>query len=227
MKFFIDTAMVEEIRQAEAMGLLDGVTTNPSLMARALGSADRDEALAHLRRITEIVSGPVNAEVVGTEADDIVTEGLELARIAPNIVVKVPMLPEGLKAIKRLKAEGIRTNCTLVFSPVQALLAAKAGADYISPFIGRLDDIGHTGMDVIREMRAIFDRYQFSSEVLAASIRHPLHVKEAALAGADVCTMPFKVLTQLAKHALTDVGLEQFLADWRQMEEGVKQPANV
>lgn len=214
MKFFIDTADLEEIRQANAMGVLDGVTTNPSLVKKA-GGVDFHE---HIYTICEIVDGDVSAEVVATTYDGILEEGRVLAAIHKNVVVKVPLIEEGIKAIKTFSEEGIRTNCTLCFSPTQALLAAKAGATYISPFIGRLDDISHNGMDLIRTIVQIYDNYGYQTEVLAASIRHPLHVVEAALAGAHVATLPFSVIRKLVSHPLTDKGLEQFLADWRSYE---------
>lgn len=214
MKFFIDTADLEEIRQASAMGVLDGVTTNPSLVRKA-GGADFHE---HIYTICEIVDGDVSAEVVSLTYDDIVSEARQLAGIHKNVVVKVPLIEEGIKAIKTLAAEGIRTNCTLCFSPAQALLVAKAGATYVSPFIGRLDDISHTGMDLIRSILRIYGNYGFETQVLAASIRHPLHVVEAALAGAHVATIPFNVIQKLVSHPLTDIGLEKFLADWRAYE---------
>jgi transaldolase len=213
MKFFIDTANVDEIREASAMGILDGVTTNPSLVSK-----EGREFEEVLREIVEIVRGPVSAEVTGTDYDTIMREARHLAGFADNIVVKIPIIRDGLKAIKTCAAEGIRVNTTLCFSANQALLAAKAGAAYISPFLGRLDDVGATGMDLIREIRAIYDNYDFETELLAASIRSPLHVTQAALAGADVATMPFKVLQQLIQHPLTDVGLEKFLADWEKVK---------
>ncbi len=214
MKFFIDTADLDEIRQANAMGVLDGVTTNPSLVKKA-GGVDFHE---HIYTICEIVDGDVSAEVVSTNYEGILGEGRVLAAIHKNVVVKVPLIEEGIKAIKTLTGEGIRTNCTLCFSPTQALLAAKAGATYISPFIGRLDDISHNGMDLIRTIVQIYNNYGYKTEVLAASIRHPLHVVDAALAGAHVATIPFSVIRKLVSHPLTDKGLEQFLADWRAYE---------
>jgi transaldolase len=211
MKFFIDTADLAEIEQANAMGVLDGVTTNPSLVKKAGGS----DFQQHILKICEMVDGDVSAEVVSTTYDDMMAEARDLAAIHENVVVKVPLILEGIKAIKSLAQEGIRTNCTLCFSPTQALLAAKAGAAYISPFIGRLDDISHTGMDLIEQIVTIYGNYGYQTQVLAASIRHPLHVVEAALVGADVATIPFDVLKKLASHPLTDIGLEKFLADWR------------
>lgn len=216
MKLFLDTADVREIREAHSWGILDGVTTNPSLVARE--GRDFHEAL---RDICEIVKGPISAEVVSLEAEEMIAEGRGLAKIADNIVVKVPIIKEGLKAIKALSSDGVRVNTTLIFSSPQALLAAKAGAAYVSPFVGRLDDIGHDGMQLVREMREIFDNYGFRCEILAASIRHPMHVVEAARAGADVATLPFKVLESLLKHPLTDIGLQKFLKDW----EKVPRPA--
>jgi transaldolase len=209
MKFFLDTANVEEIREAASWGVLDGVTTNPTLVSKEDGTFEDI-----LRQICSIVDGPVNAEVVSTEAGKMVEEGKKLAAIHPHITVKIPMIPEGLKAVVRLTSEGIKTNMTLVFSPVQALLAAKAGATFISPFVGRLDDIGHIGMDVVRDAVQIVETYGYSSQILAASLRHPTHVLEAALAGAHISTMPYKVMMQLVKHPLTDIGLERFLSDW-------------
>ncbi|MGD8374504.1 MAG: fructose-6-phosphate aldolase [Acidobacteriota bacterium] len=214
MKFFIDTASVEEIREASDMGVLDGVTTNPSLVAKE-GRAFEEV----LKEIVEIVDGPISAEVVGTDFETIMKEARHLAGFHENIVVKIPIITEGLKAIRACAEEGIRVNVTLCFSANQALLAAKAGATYISPFLGRLDDVGATGMDLIREIRAIYDNFAFDTEILAASIRSPLHVTEAALAGADVATMPFKVIHQLIRHPLTDIGLEKFLADWEKVKK--------
>ena len=209
MKFFIDTANLEEIQEAAAMGILDGVTTNPSLMAKE-GITDVN---GHYLRICEMVDGDVSAEVISTDHDGIVEEGRKLAQIHPNITVKVPMIQEGVKAIRTLASEGIKVNCTLIFNPIQALVAAKAGAKYVSPFIGRLDDIGHEGMQLIEEIRTIFDNYGLDTEILAASIRHNEHLRSAALAGSDVATMPFEVISKMIKHPLTDSGLEKFLAD--------------
>lgn len=223
MKFFIDTADLNEIREANAMGVLDGVTTNPSLMRKA-GGADFHE---HIRQICEIVDGPVSAEVISTDYDGIMAEARELARIHERVVVKIPLILDGIKAVKALAAEGIRTNVTLCFSPTQALIAAKAGATYISPFIGRIDDISGDGMELIRQIRQIYDNYGFETQILAASVRHPMHVVEAALAGADVATIPFAVLQQLIKHPLTDIGLERFLADWRAYQERQRKEAVV
>lgn len=209
MKFFIDTANVKEIREAADMGLVDGVTTNPSLISKE-GRPFKEI----LEDIVAIVDGPVSAEVVSTDAEGMVKEGKGLAKIHKNIVVKLPTILEGLKACRRLTDEGIKTNLTLAFSPSQALLVAKAGATYVSPFIGRLDDISQSGMEVIDQIRLIYDNYDYPTEILAASIRHPMHVVEAAMAGADVATIPFKVIQQLIKHPLTDSGLQKFLSDW-------------
>ena len=209
MHIYLDTASVKEIQEAASLGLLDGVTTNPSLVAKE-GRSFKDVLL----EICNIVDGPISAEVVSVEADAMVKEGRELAQIHKNIVVKCPLIPEGLKATKRLAAEGIRVNVTLCFSPTQALLAAKAGAWCVSPFIGRLDDVSSNGMELIRQIVTIFRNYAFPTKVLVASVRHPQHVVEAALAGGDICTMPFAVFQQLVKHPLTDVGLKKFLADW-------------
>lgn len=209
MKIFLDTADVEAIRYGVELGVVDGVTTNPTLAAKA-GRGFKETVLA----IAEICKGPVSAETVGLDAKQIVKEGRILAQWAPNIIVKVPLLAEGLKAVKQLTDEGIKTNVTLVFSPTQALLAAKAGATFVSPFLGRYDDIGAEGMQLVREIVQIFRNYSFTTEVLAASIRTPLHVTQAALAGADIATMPAKVLDQMIQHPLTDKGLAQFLKDW-------------
>ncbi|HTP13656.1 MAG TPA: fructose-6-phosphate aldolase [Bacteroidota bacterium] len=210
MKFFIDSANIGEIKEAASLGVLDGVTTNPSLVAK-----EGREFRPLLEEICAIVDGPISAEVVATDFNGMMKEGRELAKIHKNIVVKVPLIKEGLKAVKALKSEGIRTNVTLCFSPNQALMAAKAGAYFISPFIGRLDDISHSGMDLIRQVVTIYRNYNYPTEVLVASVRHPLHVVEAAMIGAHVCTIPFKVIDQLIKHPLTDIGLEKFLADWK------------
>ena len=209
MKFYLDTANVKEIQEAASLGLLDGVTTNPSLVAKE-GRSFRDM----LVEICKIVDGPISAEVVSIEADAMVKEGKELAKIHKNIVVKVPLIPEGLKATKRMAAEGIKVNVTLCFSPTQALLAAKAGAWCVSPFIGRLDDISSNGMELIRQILTIYKNYDYKTFVLVASVRHPQHVVEAALAGGHICTMPFTIFQQLVKHPLTDSGLKKFLADW-------------
>jgi transaldolase len=211
MKFFIDTAEVSEIRKAHDLGLVDGVTTNPSLIAKS-GREFREV----ISEITSIVDGPISAEVIALDAEGMVREGQELAKINPkNIVIKVPMTEEGLKAVHVFNSEGIKTNVTLVFSPLQALLAAKAGATYVSPFVGRLDDVGHDGMDGVDQIRTIFDNYGYGTEIIVASVRSPLHVLRAALTGADICTLPYSVITQLAKHPLTDVGIEKFLSDWK------------
>ena len=217
MKFFIDTADLDEIREANDMGVLDGVTTNPTLISR-VGVTDFD---AHIAKICEIVDGDVSAEVVSTDYDGMMEEAHHVAKIADNVVVKIPLIKEGIKAIKSLSSEGIKTNCTLCFSPTQALVAAKAGATYISPFLGRLDDISTDGMQLIAEIVTIYQNYGLETEVLAASIRHPMHVVEAAKIGADVVTMPFKVITNLIKHPLTDIGLERFLADWDKLQESI------
>lgn len=209
MKFFLDTANVKEIQEAASLGLLDGVTTNPSLVAKE-GRSFKEM----LVEICNIVDGPISAEVVSLEADAMVKEGKVLAKIHKNIVVKVPLIAEGLKATKRLAAEGIKVNVTLCFSPTQALLAAKAGAWCVSPFIGRLDDISSNGMELIRQILTIYRNYDFKTQVLVASVRHPQHVVEAALAGGHICTMPFSIFQQMVKHPLTDSGLKKFLADW-------------
>jgi len=212
MKFFIDTGNIEEIKEGIRLGMVDGVTTNPTLVAKE--NKDFDTVV---KEILEIVEGPVSLEVISLDAEGMIAEGRELAKLADNVVVKVPMLTEGLKATKILSNEGIRVNQTLVFSPIQALMAAKAGAAYVSPFVGRLDDISHIGMDLVEQIITIFDNYDFDCEVLVASVRNPLHVLEAALMGADVATIPFKVLVQLAKHPLTDIGVDKFLADWEKV----------
>ncbi len=209
MKFFLDTANVKEIQEAASLGLLDGVTTNPSLVAKE-GRSFKEM----LVEICSIVDGPISAEVVSLEADAMVKEGKALAKIHKNIVVKVPLIAEGLKATKRMAAEGIKVNVTLCFSPTQALLAAKAGAWCVSPFIGRLDDISSNGMELIRQILTIYRNYDFKTQVLVASVRHPQHVVEAALAGGHICTMPFSIFQQMVKHPLTDSGLKKFLADW-------------
>jgi len=214
MKFFLDTADLADIRWAAQRGLIDGVTTNPTLMAQHAGDADPNDVL---REICSVVDGDVSAEVVAVDAHGMYSEGRELAKIAENIVVKIPMIEDGLAATRRLVADGIKVNVTLAFSSVQCLLAAKAGATYVSPFLGRIDDIGHDAMDVIRETRLIFDNYQYETEILAASIRHPRHVAEAALLGADVATIPTGVLKKMLLHPLTDRGLDQFLNDWSKL----------
>jgi transaldolase len=217
MKIFLDTANVKEIREAAGWGILDGVTTNPSLVAK-----EGREFREVLKEICSVVPGPVSAEVVTVTTEEMVREGRDLAKIAKNIVVKIPMIREGLRAIRTLSSEGIKINTTLIFSPTQALLAAKAGASFVSPFIGRLDDISHVGMDIVREMRVIFDNYDFSCEILAASIRNPLHVVDAATVGADIATMPFSVLESLIKHPLTDIGLQKFLKDWEKLPQAAR-----
>lgn len=209
MKLFIDTANVSEIRDAAEMGILSGVTTNPSLVAK-----EGRDFVQVLNEILELVDGPISAEVVSLDADGMVKEGLEYAKMHKNIVIKVPMTSEGLKAVHRFAQQGIRTNVTLVFSANQALLAARAGASFVSPFIGRLDDISFDGIELIRDISGIFDIHGIDTEIIAASIRHPMHVTQAALAGAHIATCPYKVLDQMTKHPLTDQGIERFLADW-------------
>ncbi len=216
MKFFLDTANLTEIRTAQEMGILDGVTTNPTLVSRE--SFESFHSLVH--EICEVVDGPVSAEVTATDFEGMMSEARTLAALAENVVIKVPMIPEGVKAIRACFNEGIRTNCTLVFSANQALIAAKAGATLVSPFIGRLDDVGEIGMDLIRQIVMIYDNYGFDTEVLVASVRHPAHVTESALAGADVVTMPFGVFQKLTKHPLTDIGLASFLKDWEKVTNG-------
>lgn len=213
MKFFIDTADLGEIRQAHSLGLVDGVTTNPSLCAK-LGICEKKQFKEHVHTICELVQGPVSAEVVATETQAMVAEARELAQIHPWVAVKIPMTADGLKATRMLAEEEIRVNVTLIFQPLQALLAAKAGAAYVSPFIGRLDDISHRGMEIVEQIVTIFENYGFDTEIIVASVRHPLHVLEGALAGADIATIPYGVLMQLLKHPLTDVGLKKFLEDW-------------
>lgn len=214
MKIFLDTANVDEIRRGAELGLVDGVTTNPSLVAK-----EKRKFKECILEICSLVSGPVSAEVVATDAEGILKEARELASWAPNVVVKVPMIPEGLKAVKRLSAEGIKTNVTLCFSANQALLAAKAGAAYVSPFVGRLDDIGQDGMIVVREILQIFAMYKLPTQVIAASLRHPTHVKQAAFLGAHIATIPYSVFDLLFKHALTDSGLRRFLDDWANVKD--------
>jgi len=212
MKFFIDTANIEEIKKAKELGMLDGVTTNPTLVSKE----DRDfEEL--IKEICSIADGPVSAEVVSTDSEGMIKEARELAKLADNIVVKIPLIKEGLKAVRTLTGDGIKTNVTLCFSAIQALMAAKAGAAYISPFVGRLDDISQKGMDLVEQILVIYENYGFDTEVIVASIRNPLHVLDAALMGADIATIPYKVMEQLIKHPLTDIGLEKFLADWEKM----------
>ena len=212
MKFFIDTANIDEIKEANDLGMVDGVTTNPSLVAKE-GKAFR----GLIKEICGIVAGPVSAEVVSLKAGEMVAEAEDLASIADNIVVKVPLIEEGLKAVKILTEKGIKTNVTLCFSPMQALMAAKAGAAYISPFVGRLDDISLVGMELVEQIAAIYENYGFDTEIIVASVRNPTHVLDAALIGADIATIPLKVIRQLIKHPLTDIGLENFLADWKKL----------
>ena len=212
MKFFIDTADVNEIREANALGVLDGVTTNPSLVAKS-----GRNFIEVLKEIIEIVDGPISAEVVALDHEGMIREAEELAAIHPNIVVKIPMTAEGLKAVKTLAGKGIKTNVTLIFSPLQALLAAKAGASYVSPFVGRLDDISQDGMGIIEDIRTIFDNYGYQAEIIVASIRNPIHVLNSALLGADIATIPYSVITQLSKHPLTDSGIDKFLKDWEKV----------
>ena len=212
MKFFIDTANLDEIKKANELGLLDGVTTNPSLVAK-----EGREFKGLVKDICAVVEGPVNAEVVSTDKEGMIREARELVKLADNIVVKIPLIEEGLKAVKSLAQEEIKTNVTLCFSPVQALMAAKAGASYVSPFVGRLDDISNRGMDLVEEIITIYDNYGYDTEVIVASIRNPIHVLDAALMGADIATMPYKVIRQLTMHPLTDIGLEKFLADWEKV----------
>ena len=216
MKFFVDTANVEEIRQAKEMGMADGVTTNPSLVAK-----ENRPFRQLIEEICQIVDGPVSVEVVSQDAEGMVKEAKELVKIAENIAIKIPMTVEGMKATKILSDEGINVNVTLVFSPLQALLAAKAGASYVSPFVGRLDDIGHNGMQLVEEIKKIYDNYSFATEIIVSSVRHPLHVLKAALIGADIATIPFKVIKQLAKHPLTDIGLKRFLDDWQRVADKI------
>lgn len=215
MKFFIDTAEIAEIRAACELGLVDGVTTNPSLIAKS-GRVFTEV----LYEISRIVDGPISAEVIALDAPGMIAEGRELVKISKNIVIKVPMTAEGLKATQVFSKEGIKTNVTLIFSALQALLAAKAGATYVSPFVGRLDDIGHDGMDGVDQIKTIFSNYGYRTEIIVASVRSPMHVHNAALIGADICTIPFSVMTQLAKHPLTDIGIEKFLADWQKTNKG-------
>lgn len=217
MKFFIDTANLEQIKEAQDLGILDGVTTNPSLMAKE-GISGKDAVLNHYKTICEIVDGDISAEVLSTTYEEMIKEGDELAAIHPNIVVKIPMIRDGVKALKYFSNKGIKTNCTLIFSAGQALLAAKAGANYVSPFLGRLDDISVDGMNLIEEIRIIFDNYMFDTEILAASIRSPMHIINCAKIGADVVTSPLSSILNLLKHPLTDSGLAQFVADAKKMD---------
>ncbi|NNC94654.1 MAG: fructose-6-phosphate aldolase [Chitinophagales bacterium] len=221
MKFFIDTANLKEIKEASDMGILDGVTTNPSLMAKE-GIKGNDAVIKTYIDICEVVQGPVSAEVISTDFDGIVREGEHLASLHEHIVVKVPMIKEGIKAIKYLNGKGIKTNCTLVFSPGQAILAAKAGATYVSPFMGRLDDINYDGVELVEQIVYIYDNYGYTTEVLAASVRSPLHIIRVAEAGADVVTAPFSALVKLFDHPLTDKGLAQFLSDYKKVQEAEK-----
>ena len=214
MKFFIDTANLDQIKEAQSLGILDGVTTNPSLMAKE-GITGQDNIRAHYKAICEIVEGDVSAEVIATDYEGMITEGEALAALHPQIVVKIPMILEGIKAIKYFSDKGIKTNCTLVFSTGQALLAAKAGATYVSPFIGRLDDVSTDGLQLIEDIRNIYDNYSFTTEILAASVRHTMHVIDCAHIGADVMTGPLSAIAGLAKHPLTDIGLAKFLADYK------------
>ncbi|MEW6585774.1 MAG: fructose-6-phosphate aldolase [Nitrospirota bacterium] len=212
MKFFIDTANLEEIRKANDLGVIDGVTTNPSLIAK-----EGVDPIPLLKEICTIVNGPVSAEAVTMKAEEMIEEAASLSKIDKNIVVKIPMTAEGLKAVKKLSGMGVKTNVTLVFSPSQALLAAKAGASYVSPFVGRLDDISHTGMELVRDIIQIYENYLFETEVIVASIRNPLHVVEAAKIGAHIATIPYSVIIQLTRHPLTDIGIEKFLKDWEKV----------
>jgi transaldolase len=212
MKIFIDTANVLEIREAAALGVIDGVTTNPTLMAK-----ENKPALDVLKEICGLIAGPVSAEVIGLDAQSMISEARDLAKVAKNIVIKIPLTKEGLKAVKVLSQENIRTNVTLCFSPTQALLAAKCGADYISPFIGRLDDISHEGMDLIKNIKSIYRNYGFKTQIIVASVRNPVHVVDAALAVSDIATIPFSVIEQLIKHPLTDIGIQRFLEDYKKI----------
>lgn len=210
MKLFIDTANINEIKEAAALGIVDGVTTNPTLIAK-----EGRDFIAVVKEICTIVDGPISAEVIGTKAGEMVKEAAQLAKIHKNIVVKIPLTAEGLKAAKTLSAQGVKTNLTLCFSPAQALLAAKVGATYVSPFIGRLDDISQVGMDLIRDIKAIYSNYNFKTQIIVASVRNPLHVLDAAKVGADIATVPYSVMMALVKHPLTDIGINRFLKDWQ------------
>lgn len=212
MKFFIDTANIAEIKEAVSLGLIDGVTTNPSLVSK-----ENRDFRDLIKEICALVDGPVSAEVISLDTEGMIKEARELSSIHKNIVIKIPMLPEGLKAVRRLSQENIKTNVTLTFSPSQALLAAKAGATYVSPFVGRLDDVSYVGMELISQIRNIFDNYGFHTEIIVASVRNPVHVVDAALMGADIATIPFKVLLQLAHHPLTDIGIKKFMEDWQKV----------
>ncbi len=218
MKFFIDTANLDEIREAHSLGLVDGVTTNPSLCAK-IGVCDPAAFKKHIHTICELVQGPVSAEVVGTTAEAMVAEARDLAKIHEWVAVKIPMTPDGLKATRILAAEGIRVNVTLIFQPLQALLAAKAGAAYVSPFVGRLDDINHRGLEIVEQIVTIYENYGYETEIIVASVRSPMHVLEGALAGADIATIPYGVMLQLMKHPLTDAGLKKFLEDWEKARQ--------
>ncbi len=220
MEIFIDTANIDEIRQANDWGIIDGVTTNPSLVAKEKDKGKDFKTI--VKEICEIVHGDISAEVIATKYDDILHEARALSKIHKNVVVKIPLTQDGLKAVKMLEKEGIRTNVTLCFSANQALMAAKAGAYIISPFVGRLDDIGHDGVQMVEEIRQIYDNYDYKTKILFASVRHPDHVKQAALTGADIATVPFKVLEQLYKHPLTELGLKQFLDDWAKLNQQIK-----
>ncbi|MBN2424575.1 MAG: fructose-6-phosphate aldolase [Calditrichaceae bacterium] len=213
MKFFIDTANIDEIKEAASIGILDGVTTNPTLVSREKG-----KPVDIYKQICEIVDGPVSAEVIALDWEGMVREGKELSKIHKNIVIKIPMTKEGLKAVKALSKEGIQTNVTLVFTPIQALLAARAGASFVSPFVGRLDDISSQGMDIVAQIKQIFVNYDLATEIIVASVRNPIHVLDAAMMGADIATIPFKVIEQLTKHPLTDKGIQSFLADWEKVK---------
>ena len=217
MKLFIDTALVDQIKEANSWGIVDGVTTNPTHVSKT-GRPAREvyEEICHM------IPGPVSLEALGLQTDQIVAEGRELAKIADNVVIKVPVTRDGLKAVKQFSSEGIKTNVTVLFSPLQALLAAKCGATYVSPFVGRLDAVGHVGMDVVRQTKTIFQNYGFRSQIIVSAVRHPIHVLEAALAGADVCTMFFDVMKQLYDHPLTDIGIEMFLEDWKKVPKEAK-----
>ncbi|MDN5346311.1 transaldolase [Petrotoga mexicana DSM 14811] len=221
MEIFLDTANIEEIRKGVAWGIVDGVTTNPTLVSKE--NAVFEE---RIKEICETVKGPVSAEVVSTDYEGMVKEAREIAKLSEFVVVKIPLIPDGIKAIKTLSKEGIKTNATLVFSPLQALLAAKAGATYVSPFIGRMDDIGNTGMDIVEEIEVIFSNYGYETKIIVASVRHPQHVLEAGLIGADVVTMPFEVLEKMFKHPMTDIGLERFLNDWKKYQDYLKSKNN-
>lgn len=216
MKFFIDTANLDEIREANNIGILDGVTTNPTLVAKE-GVKGKEGFREHIRKICELVNGPVSAEAVSMSAQDLIAEARDIATIHENVVVKIPMTTEGMKAVKMLSSEGIKTNVTLVFSPLQALMAAKAGATFVSPFVGRLDDIAQNGMQLVSDMVEIYANYMFETEIIVASIRNPIHVLESALMGADIATIPFNVIEKISRHPLTDIGIDKFLADYKKM----------